>query len=341
MTRGGKFMVYAAGFALGCLILFSLPREKRQQPKAHPWHAQTAPEGTYPLEVVDDLGRVVRLERQPRHFISLAPSITELLFAMDMGDHLMAVTEWCDFPQQARALRDAGAHVGSINQPNRETIAAYRPDLVIGTDFTPPEVYAAIEQPPRTVTLCLKHQGMDDIIEDLRLLGKVTGVPGHALRLINRLKAERAAVEESLAPFRDQPPRRVLFLLSIEPDAQPGWAPGRDTWVGGLIEAAHAVNVAAELGTSWGELSLEALLALDPEVLILREAESPSAQARMEQELARLPEHPVWSQVRAIRDQRVHWVPAAPFTIPGPRVMQAYAATATAVWGGQAAAATR
>jgi iron complex transport system substrate-binding protein len=332
MSRQQKILTYLVGFVLGCLILLALPRDEQDQPKRHPWHAQTAPEGTYPMEVTDDFGRTVRLEKQPRHFISLAPSITEILFAMDMGDHLMAVTQWCTFPAEAKALRDAGAQVGSIDQPNRETIAAYRPDLIIGTELTPPEIYTAIENPPRTVAMALRHQSMEDILEDIKMIGLVTGVPVNAVRLINRLQAERAAVETFLDPVRGEPKKRVLFLLSIEDGGQPGWAPGRDAWVTSLVESAHAVNVASELGNAWGELSLEALLTLNPEVLLIREAESPAEQAQMEAVVASLPDHPVWSKVRAVQDGRIHWIPNGPLSIPGPRIMQAYAAIAEAIW---------
>lgn len=332
MSRQQKVLAYIAGVVVGCLILMAIPREPAR-PQVHPWHAQTAPEGTYPMEVVDDLGRTVRLERQPRHFVSLAPSITEILFAMDMGDHLVAVTQWCAFPEAARALRDSGAHVGSLDKPDRETLAAYRPDLIIATDLTPPEIFAAIEDPPRTVALGLVHKDMDDILEDIKLIGTATGVPGHALKLIERLKGQRAGVEEWLEPVRDRPARRVLFLLSIEADGRPGWAPGRDAWVTNLIEAAHAVNTASELGTAWGEVSFENLLAMDPDVLLIREADTPAGQDRMEKAVAGLENHAVWSLVPAVRNGRVHFVPNGPLSIPGPRVMQAYRSIAEAVWG--------
>ena len=331
MNRQQKIITYAIGFVIGCLILAVIPREEKK-PQRHPWHAQTAIEGTYPMRVADDLGRVVVLEKQPRHFISLAPSVTEILFAMDMGDHLMAVTQWCTFPGEAKALRDAGAQVGSMDQPNREAIAAYRPDLIIGTDLTPPEIYEAVQNPPRTVAVALRHDNMDDILNDVKTIGTITGVPGNALKLINRLKAEKAAVEENLVPFLDQPKRRVLFLLSIEQDSQPGWAPGKDAWVTNLIESSHAINVASELGKAWGEVSFEALLSLNAEVLLIREAESPADQARMEELVAGLPGHPVWSHVPAIQNGRIHWISNGPLSIPGPRVMQAYSQIAEAIW---------
>lgn len=331
MSGRQKLLTYATGFILGCLVLALIPRED-EKPQRHPWHAQTAVEGTYPMTVTDDTGREVTFEKQPRHFISLAPSVTEILFAMDMGDHLMAVTKWCTFPEEARVLKESGAHVGSMDQPNREAIAAYRPDLILGTDLTPPDIYRAVENPPRTIAFALEHKSMDDILEDVKIVGTITGVPGKALALVNRLRNEKRAVEESLSPFLELPKRRVLFLLSIEDDSQPGWAPGEDAWVTNLIESAHAINVASELGKAWGEVSFEALLALDPEVLLLREADSPEAQARMEAVVKTLPEHPVWRQVPAVQNGRIHWIPNGPLSIPGPRVMQAYASIAGAIW---------
>jgi len=331
MTKGQKVLTYATGFALGCLILFALPREV-ERPRKHPWHAQTAPEGTYPMQVTDDYGRSVILEDQPRHFISLAPSVTEMLFAMGMGDHLMAVTKWCTHPEEAKALRDAGAHIGAIDQPDREMIAAYKPDLIIGTDLTPPEVYPLVENPPGTVALALAHQSMEDVLEDIKTIGKVTGVPGKALRLISKLEAQEAETRSMVATHRNSPRPRVLVLYSIEADNQPGWTAGGGTWIDGLIEASHAQNVAADIGNAWGEVSLEALLSLDPQILLLREGTTPREQEEFEQIVHGLGDHPVWSQVTAIREGRVHWLPNGPLSIPGPRIMDAFSAVAEAIW---------
>jgi iron complex transport system substrate-binding protein len=331
MTRTGKVLTYGTGFILGCLILALIPRET-PQPKRHPWHEQTALEGTYPMQVVDDAGRTVLLEKQPRHFISLAPSITEMLYAMAMGDHLMAVTQWCNYPEKARELRDAGAHIGSMDQPNRELIAAYRPDLIIGTDLTPPEIYAVVENPPGTVAVVLRHASMEDVLEDIRIIGKITGVPGKALRLVQQLEEERVAVEARLESFRQSPAKRVLVLLGIESGGQPGWAPGEDTWVNNLLESANAINVASALGREWGEVSFETLVSLNPEILLVRDGESPEAQTLLRQQVQSLSGHPVWKQVKAVQDGRVHILPHGPFNIPGPRIMQAYASIAEAVW---------
>lgn len=328
-----KVLPYATGFVLGCLILFLLPkREISREP--HPWHAQTAPEGTYPMEVVDDYGRRVQLDKQPRYFISLAPGITELLYAMEMGDHLMAVTEWCDYPEPAKALRDGGAHVGRMDQPDLEKIAAYSPDLILASNLTPPDVLNALSNQPRLRCLAFEHTSFEDLLQDIASLGIALGVPGKSLQLQLKLKQawnETAGALDTPA-IKTAAPARALFLLSIEDEGRPGWAPGAEVWITGLIEAAHGINVASSIGSSWGEVSFENLLLMNPDVLLLRRAESASAQERLEAVVNDLHQHPVWSQVPAIRNKRIHWLPYAPLTIPGPRMPDAFKAIAHALW---------
>lgn len=331
MTTRQKVFTYCVGFAIGCLILMVLPREEHAIRPEHPWHAQTAPEGTFPLTLVDDARRSVALDAQPRWFISLAPNLTELLYAMELGDHLMAVTEWCDFPQAARDLRDAGAQVGAIDAPNRELIAQYRPDLIFASPLTPPEVIDTL-QGSRTKVLVLDPTGYADLLDDVRAIGTAVGVPASANRLITRLQAEHAAVMDFLAPFRAQPPLRAVFLLSIEANMQPGWAPGEGSWIADLCTQANAINVTSAIGSEWGQVSMEALIALAPDVLLIRDAESPAANAELDVRIRAMRAHPVWSKVPAVANNRIHRLPYGPFTIPGPRMVQALDAMAKALW---------
>lgn len=333
MNKQQKIVAYGTGFILGCLILAMIPRPDKERGERHPWHEQTAPPGTYPMTVTDDLGREVTFTGQPRWFVSLAPSVTEIFFAMGMGDHLLAVTEWCRYPAEADAMRREGRHIGSLDRPDRESIAAMGSDLIVGTDLTPREVLESMERPPRTQVLGLKHGGMTDLLEDIALLGRVTGVPGKAVRLQRRLRERRGAVEAWLDPVREEAKRRVLFVLSIEEGPRPGWAPGRQSWLDELILESHAVNVAGEVGPAWGEVSMESLLAVDPEVLVVREGDTEAEQREQRERVAALAEHAVWRQVTAVREGRVVFVPSGSFSIPGPRMMEAYAALAGAIWG--------
>jgi iron complex transport system substrate-binding protein len=327
-----KVLIYLTGVLLGLLLLSLIPRKKEPR-EPHPWHSQTAPEGTYPMEVVDDYGRTVTFVRQPRWIVSLAPSATEMLFAMGMGDHLSAVTKWDTFPEEALRLRESGLTIGDLHQPDIERIFSLPADIVIGSKLTPRHVYERIQQDSRRVALAIEPESLDDLLErDLPLLGKVLGVPGKALGLVLPLRERRAAVHARLEAVRALPPRRALILLSLEDNLAPGWSPGAGTWAGGLLEEAHGENLAARLGTEWGEYPLEGLLAEDPEVIFFKDGESPAEAERLRARLAALPEHPVWRHLRAVREGRLVILAPGPLSIPGPRMVDALEAIAEGLW---------
>ncbi|MFP4282304.1 MAG: ABC transporter substrate-binding protein [Opitutales bacterium] len=334
MKRSGaeKIFIYLVGVVLGLFILQLMPRKERSN-EPHPWHAQTAPEGTYPLTVTDDYGREVELAEQPRWIVSLAPSMTETLFAMDMGDHLSAVTEWDTYPERARTLRDQGFSVGSLDQPDIERIYTLPADVVLGSKLTPRHVYEKIQRERRPKALAFDASSLDDFLgQDLPALGRLLGVPGKALDLVKALRERRAAVAERLAPVRDEPPRRVVLLLGLEDNLAPGWSPGSGTWLDALIAEAHGENAAAALGTQWGQFPLEGLLAAEPDVIFIKDGDTPAEAAVLREQLARLPEHPVWRHLRAVREGRLVILPSGPVNIPGPRMLDLLEALSAGTW---------
>lgn len=331
MTGKEKIGVYLLGVLLGLVILSLIPRNG-EEGEEHPWHEQTAPEGYYPQSWEDDFGREITLKKQPRYFISLAPNLTEILYAMDMGDHLMAVTRWAEHPEAARALRDEGGNVGDMDKPNRELIASYKPDLIVGSEHTPLDIYEMLHRPPETVAVAFKQSSIDDILDDTRRLGILIGTPGKALKLVEEMTSEKREVERRLEPVKDSPRKRVLYMLGIEEDLMPGWTPGSDSWFGDIIKRCHAENLASQIGSSWGRLSQESLLELDPEVLIIRRGESEEENAILEERVAAMSSHPVWSQLEAVKRDQVKFIPYEPFNIPGPRVIRAYEIMAETIW---------
>lgn len=332
MAKGQKILVYFIGVAIGTAILMLLPDKGERE--AHPWHQQTAPEGFFPMTFTDDYGREVTLRDQPRWLVSLAPSITEMLFAMEMGDHLLAVTEWDTYPEKARQLRDHGGNVGAIDHPDLEEIATVRADLVIASNLTDASVLERIQAGSRSQAISLHHDSFEDVLQDISSLGTVLGVPGRALRLLNSLKADRDAILAQLEPVRDQPRRRAVLLLYLEDGAQPGWVPGEGTWLGELIGMAHGENIAAALGRSYGQLSLEGLLRADPEVIFMKVPTGDGARERLRAQVDALADHPIWSQISAVRNDRVVLVENGPFSVPGPRIVDALAAVAEGLWPG-------
>ena len=101
---------------------------------------------------------------------------------------------------------------------------------------------------------------------------------------------------------------------------------------GDLIERAHAVNVSASVGSSWGQVSLEALLAVQPDVILIVQGDTPEEQAGLRSRVTQLSEHPVWKHLQAIRENHIAYLPNAPFNIPGPRMIDAYESLVDALW---------
>lgn len=329
MSMKKRLFIFGIGFMLGCGILFVLPRPNRDR-EPHPWHAQTAPDGYYPLVATDAHGREVRFERQPRHFISLAPSITEIVFALGMGDHLMAVSEHCDYPEGARAIAATGAVIGSVDRPNVELILQYAPDLVLAWNHTAVTTLEQLHRPPRIVAMALAHRTLDEVLSDIATVARVTGVPSFGIRLLQRLRAELAEVDERIPQTEE--PRPVLLLPGFEQNLTPGFTPGKDSWVGQLITRANARNVGAGPGVAYRVPSFESILADPPDVILLQNGRTEAERAARQREIAELPSHRLWGRLEAVQAGRIVLIEPDPLSIPGPRVTQAYRDIAMAIW---------
>lgn len=327
-----KVLVFLVGVVLGTLILQLIPR-KEEKKETHPWHAQTAPEGAYPMTIEDDFGRTVTLADQPRWIVSLAPSTTEMLYAMGMGDHISAVTEWDIYPDGARKLRDNGFSIGRLDAPDIERLYTLPVDAVIGSKLTPAHVYEKIQRTPRPISIVVDPASLDDLLtHDLPLLGKLLGVPGKALHLVGDLRQRRDTVAARLTTVMKGPRRRAVLLLGLEKNLAPGWSPGEGTWVGSLLEEAHGENIAATLGTEWGQFPLESLLSADPEVIFIKDGDSPEAAATLRERVAALSQHKVWQHLAAVKAGRIVILESGPLSIPGPRMVDALEGIADGLW---------
>lgn len=330
MSTRQRVVVFAIGVILGIVLLSLMPRPDRAERPRHPWHEQTAPEGYYPLTMRDGFGREVEFERQPRWFVSLAPSVTQMLFAMGMGDHLMAVTDYCDHPAEAADLQRQGRTVGRMDTPDLERIVEYAPDFVVGSTHTDGAIYRRLHNPPRTVAMALRHESLDEVLADIATLARATGVPGKGARLLREL---RGRIEAATAEIpKTKPPRRVLYLLDIDASLMPGFAPGRGTWISDLIHRAHGESVTARLAQQWGPPSVEALLDLAPEVILVTDGRTRGEKDALRRRIERLPGHSLWAEIPAVRAGRVHILDPDLFAIPGPRMPEMLEILADTIW---------
>jgi len=258
------------------------------------------------IEVTDDLGRVVRLPAPAVRIVSLAPSVTESLFALGAESQVCGVTDYCNYPPAA--LRKQ--RVGGMTNPSIETIVALRPDLIIVSmegnareDFNRLTRFEA----PVFVTNPRTLEGINRTLEEL---GKLTGHAAEAARLIGLLK--QAA--DSIRALTGDGNIRTLCLVSV----QPLIVVGRNTFLNELLAAAGADNVAARLPFTYPTYSREAVVAEDPDVILVM-----SDILQDEGSLEGL--FPEWRGLSAMKHRRIYSIDADIVSRPGPRAVEGLA----------------
>jgi iron complex transport system substrate-binding protein len=222
--------------------------------------ACTTPVETPTEYVVDDLGRMVAINGTPQRIVSLAPSNTEILFALGLGDEIVAVTMYCDYPAQALDKEKVGDYYG----PDIEKIVALQPDLVLATDFHRFDLIPALEQQGFAV-FAVAPQTLNDVLESIERIGEITGKEAEALQLVNEMTSKIEAVEEQARAVEQKP--SVLYMTWHDPM----WTVGRDTWIDDLINIAGGVNIFSQNFEGGAMVQIEWVILQNPEVIITSE----------------------------------------------------------------------
>lgn len=241
----------------------------------------------------------------PRRIISLAPSVTEMLFALGLGDRVVGVSTHCDYPPEATRVD----RVGTFLQPNVERILTRRPDLVIAVPS--PGNRAPVErlQELGLPVLVVNPERIAEILDAIRAIADAAGVPEEGARLVARIEGELAAVERRVA---DAPLVPTLLLVGRAPLV----AAGPGTYQDELITRARGRNLAAGTGRTWANVTLEFVVSQAPEVIIDAGMGSEEAVDR-ETALAFWTALPT---IPAVRNHRIHGYRAYELLRPGPRV---------------------
>lgn len=257
------------------------------------------------ISLVDDLGRNVTLASPAKRIISLAPSITETLFAIGAGGRIAGVTDFCNHPAEA-AIKQ---RVGGVINPNIETIVSLKPDLIILSmegnvrdDFTKLVEFGI----PVMVS---NPRNLDGIYHSISQLGVLTGRIQEAEALVSSLR-ERATVVATQAAARQK--RSLLMFVSLEPVI----VAGSGTFIAELIALAGGRNAAADAPSTYPLYSREAVLKDNPDVLIFL-ADVLSSPAGLTDR------YPEWSSLKALRRKQVHTINADIVSRPGPRAVEA------------------
>jgi iron complex transport system substrate-binding protein len=232
--------------------------------------------------------------------VSLAPSVTETLFALGAGPEVVGVSEYCDYPPQVRGL----PRVGSFLTPNLEAIIALRPTLIVGLELSSDVRQIRALNSMGYPVLLVGDDSLREIENSIETVGARISREAEARRIVARIESQIAAVRNRLANAKV---RRVLMLVGHQPIV----AVGAGTYLDQLIRLARAENIAAAAGEQWPHLSIEYIIAMRPEVVLDGAMGSDSGSSEFWQR---------YSQIPAVRDHRVLGYAEDPMLHAGPRV---------------------
>jgi iron complex transport system substrate-binding protein len=239
----------------------------------------------------------------PIRIVSLAPGVTETLFALGKGAAVVGVSQYCDYPPAATRL----PKVGTFLTPNVEAIAALRPDLIIGPGLSSSRREVRMLEAMGYPAMTVNDNSLDGIEQSITLIGARTGAQESARRLLDTIQAHINGVRARL--WRTKP-RAVVMLVGHQPMV----AVGPGTFLDDLIHLAGGDNIADLSAQNWPRLSIEYIIAMRPEVILDgamgSDANTPSG---------------FWTRyptIPAVRAHRVFGYPQDPMLHPGPRVWQ-------------------
>ena len=251
-------------------------------------------------------------QTKPQRIVSTAPSITETLFALGVGDKVVGVSQFCNYPPQVQSL----PRIGSYVKPDVEAIARLAPDLVIlqQSQSAQSERLSALH----ISFIVVPHSTLDDIYTEIILVGKAAGVPDRATSLVTQLKDSLAAIQSKAKAL---PSPRVVVIV----DRQQGTlnnliAVGPDNYVNQILEIAGGTNVLAKASVpQYPRISLEAVLRENPEVIIDLSGTQETEAARRASRASTLALWGQYKDLAAVRNGHVYAGTTDSLVVPGPR----------------------
>ena len=253
------------------------------------------------ITITDDMGREVDLTTVPARIVSIAPSNTEFLFALGLSEKIVGVTDLCNYPTDA-AVKES---VGDFANPSVEKIIALKPELVVAASLH----QAVVEQLDQLniPVIVLNAQSIQQILDNVDMLGKATGATEAAEALIEQITLDIELVDEKVKTLLENEKPLVYFEVWHDPIM----TAGPNTFINELITRAGGINIAADAPTDYPVYSLEDLIASQPEVMIYTHGAETAEQIKDRQN---------WETIHALKYGRVYLVEEDLVLRPGPRI---------------------
>ena len=258
--------------------------------------------------LTDGLGREVRLGGTAQRVISLAPSNTEILFAVGAGLQVVGRDEFSGYPAEAKRVQSVG---GSMGQYSTESIVALKPDLVLAAEINNPELVKQLEDLGLTVYYLRNPTTLEEMYGNLQIVAQLTGHEKEAAALIESLKARVKAVDEKIMPLSFRP--SVFYEIDATDAAKP-YTYGPGTFGNLLIERAGGFNVGGQLTDPYPQISLEQIVVSNPSIIVLGDSmwgvTADAVKAR-----------PGWESLDAVKNDQIFVFDDNLVSRPGPRLV--------------------
>ena len=253
---------------------------------------------------VDDLGRKVYLAQPARRVISLAPSVTEILFAVGLETEIVGVTTFCDYPPRAKLKPKVGSSI-----PNLEAILGLKPDLVLGNqDFIRPDVLAKLEQ-LRVPVFLLLPKTVEDILGHISTVGRLVGHEKDARLVVQGLRDRLAEIRRRMARVQRV---RVFYVVNTDPLI----SVGSGSFIHHMLDVAGGENIVGRTTTAYPKVSLEEVIRKNPEVIMFPIGTTEGIPEAEQQGWRK------WTGVSAVAQNRLYQVKGELVNRPGPRVIE-------------------
>lgn len=276
----------------------------------------TAQTAAQPIVMTDGLNRTVTLDKPAQRVVSMAPSNTEILFAIGAGSQVVGRDEFSDYPADATRLPSIG---GSYGEYNNEAIVNLKPDLILASELNTAEQVQALEALGLKVYLLSNPTDLDGMYKNLEIVGKLTGHEADAAELVQSLKSRVAAVEEKLKNVSEQP---LVFYELDSTDPNAPYTAGSGTFIDTLLSMAKGRNLGDMLDGSYAQISLEELVVQSPDIILLGDytwgGVTPEDVAK----------RAGWEKLSAVQNGKVYTFDDNLVSRPGPRLVDGLEALA-------------
>ncbi len=307
ITRSNRlctvFMVMILAALLGCAPNSTLPT------------VQSSPTTQAAVTLTDSAGRAVTIQGRPQRIVSLAPSATEILFALGAGDRVVAVDNLSDYPAETKNLPKI-----KILPLSLENVVSFKPDLILMASGmnSPEEIKGLADLKLTVLVVSTLNTTFETVMSDILLVGKATGTEVKAKDITDGMNQKVQTIKTQIAKAKTKP--RVYWELDATDPAKP-FTPGPGSFVNDLITMAGGVNIAADAKSPYTQINAEQIVAANPDLIIMSDAAYGVTIESVKQ-------RPGWANLDAIKNNRIYPIEDSLVSRPGPRLVQGLEAAA-------------